>query len=282
MIKINLATKDEVLPRRIEVDVLRSIVVLLVNIHGTSESVIHRYLQPLDGHINLYIFYQGAQQTDPVTYYIGKYGACPTAIRWLLPNSQASNDHSFVVMMADQCFPNLGAIISVGVAYGIKEKAQLCDVLVSSKVVNYDHDITAKRCLPKGEAISVSSPVVKLFTQPVQWPNDAVTKYLKVNRQQIPNVKSGLILSGAYVVDDPAILELVRNFTDEAIGIEVNRANLYAENQHITIHTMIVKAVCDYGDGKNISVNQPFAALLAADLVHTGLSHPKASEILQG
>ena len=282
MIKINLATKDEVLPKNIEVDVLQSIVVLLVNIHGTSESVIHRYLQPLDGHINLYKFYQGAQQTESVTYYIGKYGACPAAIRWLLPKSQASHDHSIVVMMANQCFPNLGAVISVGVAYGIKRKAQLCDVLLSSKVINYDYDITAKGYLRKGEVISVSNSVLKLFTQPVQWPNDAVKKILKINRQRIPNVKSGVIVSGPYVVDDPEIHGLVRNFADEAIGIEMDGANLFAVNQHIAIHIMIVKAVCDYGDGKNIAVNQPFAALLAADLVHTRLSNPQAPEILQG
>ena len=282
MIKINLATKDEVLPKNIEVDVLQSIVVLLVNIHGTSESVIHRYLQPLDGHTNLYKFYQSAQQTEPVTYYIGKYGACPTAIRWLLPKSQASHDHSIVVMMADQCFPNLGAIISVGVAYGIKKKAQLCDVLVSSKILNYDYDITVKKYLPKGEATALSTPVVKLFTQRVQWPNDAVKKHLEVNRQQIPNVKSGVIMSGPHVVNDPAIIGLVRNFADGVIGIEIGGANVFAKRQHFTINTIIVKAVCDFGDGKNIKVNHPFAALLATDLVHTGLSHPQAPEILQG
>ena len=282
MTKIYLATKDEVLPRNIEVDVLRSIVVLLVNIHGTSESVIHRYLQPLDGHTKLYQFYQSAQQTEPVTYYIGKCGACPIAFRWLLSKSQASHDHSIVVMMADQCFPNLGAIISVGVAYGIKKKAQLCDVLVSSKILNYDYDITVKKYLPKGEATALSTPVVKLFTQRVQWPSDEVNKHLEANRQRIPNVKSGVIMSGPHVVNDPAISGLVRNFADGVIGIEMGGANVFAEKQHFTIHTIIVNAVCDFGDGKSIEGNHPFAALLAANLVHTGLSHPQAREILQG
>ena len=45
----------------------------------------------------------------------------------------------------------------------------------------------------------------------------------------------------------------VRNFAYDAIGIEMDGANLFAQNQHITIHTITVKAVCDFGDGKNIS-----------------------------
>ena len=272
-----MTTKDEILPKNIEVDVLQNIAVLLINAHGTSH--MHRYLQPLDGHVNVYRFHQGEQQNELVTYYIGKYGACPAAIRWLQP---VHDSHSTVLMMADQCFPNLGAIISVGVACGIRSKAQLCDVLVSSKVINYDYDITIKKYLPKGEAIIVSSPIIKLFTQPVQWPNNAINKYLKSNRQQVPNVKSGTILSGPYVVYYQATNRLVKNFADEVIGIEIDGANLFTENQPTTVNTVIVKAVCDFGDGKKIKVNQPTAALLAADLVYTGLSCPQAPEILKG
>ena len=281
MKKVNFIAIGDVLPRNIEEDVLRSIVVLLVNVHGTCDSVIHKYLQPLDGHVNVYKFYQGGQ-AECVTYYIGNCGTFPTAIRGLPPNLQGNDNHSTVVMMADQCFPNLGAIISVGVVCGIKKKAQICDVLVSSKVFNYNYDVTMEQYIPIGKTITVSRPVVKLFTQPVQWPNDAVKKYLKINKQRIPNVKSGMILSGPYIVGDPGISGLVRNFSGEAIGIEMDGANLFVENQHIAIHTIIVKAVCDLGDGKNIQVNQHTAALLAANLVHTGLSHPQAPEILQG
>ena len=239
-------------------------------------------MEPLDGHRNMYLFNQGGQQTEPVTYYIGKYGACIAAVRKIPPEFQANNNASTVAMMADKCFPNLGAIISVGIACGIKRKVQMCDVLVSSKVLCYDYDITEKGYLPKGEAIIVSTPVLKLFTQPVRWPNYTVKKYLKVKKQRVPNVKSGVIVSGPYVVDDPAISEFVRNFAYDAIGIEMDGSNLFALNQHIAIHTITVKAVCDFGDGKNITANQPTATLLAADLVYRGLCHPQASEILKG
>ena len=227
------------------------------------------------------MFNQGGQENDVVTYYIGKYGTCPTAVRKIPLVFQANYNASTVVMMADQCFPNLAAIISVGIACGIKKKTQICDVLVSSKVINYDYDRTMQRFLPKGEAVIVSSPVVKLFTQSVQWPNDAVKQYLKVNRKQIPNVRTGVILSGPNVVDNPVLNRSVKNFADDAIGIEMDGTNLFADGQ-ILANTIIVKAVCDFGDGKSIRVNQNHATLLATDLVHTGLSHSQAPEILKG
>ena len=272
-----MITGNDILPKHIENEVLQSITVLLLSTLETS--VICKYLQPLDGHENVYRF---GQQTEIVTYHIGKYGTCPAAVRKIPPVFKANDNPSTVVMMANQCFPNLGAVISMGVACGIKKKTQICDVLVSSKVINYNYDITMKGYLPKGDAITVSSSVIKLFTQPAQWPNDAVNKYLDANKQQIPKVKSGVILSGPYVVNDPAINKLVNNFAVEAIGIEMDGAHLFAKNQEATINTIIVKAVCDFGDGKNIKVNQSTAALLAADLVHTGLSHPQAPEILKG
>ena len=257
---------------------LQSVTVLLVNV---NISYTYGCMEPLDGHKNIYLFNQEGQQTEPVTYYIGKYGACTAAVRKISPVCQANDNASTVVMMADQCFPNLDAIISVGVACGIKTKVQIYDVLVSSKVINYNYDMVTKRYLPRGEVITVSSSVIKLFTQPVQWPNDAVKKYLDANKQEIPNVKSGVILSGPYV-DDLAINKLVKNVGVETIGIEMHGANLFVKNQEATVNTIIVKAVCDFGDGKNIEINQNTAALLAANLVYTGLSHPQAPEILKG
>ena len=257
---------------------LQSVAVLLLSTHETS--FIREYLQPLDGHENVYRL---RQQAEIVTYHIGKYGTCIAAVRKIPPVFKENDNPAAVVMMANQCFPNLGAVISVGVACGIKKKTQICDVLVSTKVINYNYDITMERYLPKGEAVTVSSSVIKLFTQPVHLPNDAVNKYLEVNNQQIPNVKTGVMLSGPYVVDGPAAInKLVKNFGVEVIGIEMDGANLFVKNQEATLNTIIVKAVCDFGDGKNIEINQDTAALLAANLVYTGLSHPQAPEILKG
>ena len=286
---LTLATNPSILPKHIEVEVLQSVTVFLITINTTKisffETVVYKYLQPLDGHKIIYRFNQGAEgehQTELTTYYyIGKYGACLAAIRYFSPGIEIHQTTSNITMMANQCFPNLGAIISVGIACGIKKKVQLCDVLVSSKVVNYDK-ATDKR-LTINKAISVSSQLLKLFTQPVQWPDDAMKKYLKDHRQRIPNVKCGVIFSGLYPIDDPAMTKtLVKNFAHEGMGIEMDGGYLFAENQQTAVNFIIIKGVCDFGDGKNVAAHQHTAALLAADLVHKYLSDPHATEFFKG
>ena len=256
----------------------------MVTVHRNEISIIRKYLQPLEGHEDVYRYKQGRHQTEFVTYYIGKYGACPAAIRYALPGIAMHCTTSTVSIMAYQCFPNLGAIVSIGIACGIKKKVQMCDVLVSSQVLNYDKAVDIhQEYLPKGKAITVSSQLLKLFTQPVQWPDYAMKKYLKDHRQRIPNEKFGVILSGPCPVDDPAMTKtLVKQFADEGIGIEMDGAYLFPENQQTSVNNIIVKAVCDFGDGKNTTKYRHTAALLAANLVHKCLSDPHAAEFFKG
>ena len=272
--------EDITLPEDIETEVLQGVMVLLVTVNLDESLATRSYLQPLDGHDNIYRFSQGGQQSN-VVYYIGKYGLCPTAIRDV---PELCGSTSFVPMMAKQCFPCLSAIISVGVAFGIKGEVKLFDVLVSSEVVNYNYDETRDKTpsySPNAEPIVLLSQLCKLFTHPIQWPNELIKKRLNDNGKQIPIVKSGLILSGPYL-DDPAIKSLVRNFAHRVIGIEMGGVNLFSAKQEITARTIIVKVVYNFGDGKNSNVCQPTAALLAANLVDKCLSHPQAHETLKG
>ena len=278
-----MTTKEDApLPRDIEAKVLQSVMVLLVAVNINETSAAHSYLQPLDGHENIYQFFktldQDGQQTNFVIYYIGKYGACTAAIRNVPPGLEV---YSSVLMMADQCFPNLSAIISVGVACGIKKKVKVCDVLVSSEIIK-TRDKSGGYS-QTGEATAVSPQIVKLFSQCEQWPNSAISKRLNNNRISKPKVKTGLIVNGPYHVDDSVMKRiLVRNMFPAAIGIEMEGTYIFADTQQSMAKTIIVKAVCDFGDGKYAEIYQATAALIAADLVHKCLSDPQAFEMFKG
>ena len=268
------------LPKDTENEILHSVMVLLVTMNLNESSAIHRYIQPLDGHKNVYMFDQHGQNSKVITYYIGKYGACPAAIRDVLPRFEVCDStDSTVPVMADQCFPNLGAIISVGVACGIAEDIKLCDVLVSSEVIVFENKDMLH--FPNNETIKVSPQLCRLFTHPIQWPSYEIKKRLKDNGVQLPNVKSGLILSGPFL-DDIAMESLSKNFSNRVIGMEIKGTNLFTAKQQTIINSIIVKAVCDFGDGVNDEKYQPTAALLSADLVEKCLSDPQALEVLQG
>ena len=283
--KIISTTQDDVpLPVDIESEILQSVMVLLVTRNINEKLATYSYLQPLDDHVSIYRFDQGGRQTKVVTYYIGKYGTCPAAIRNIPSGYEMHNSTSTIPMMANQCFPNLGGIISVGVTCGIKGVVKICDVLVSSEVVNYIYDTSRDKeevYSPNGEVV-ISSQLKKLFTQPIQWPNDEIKKRLSDNGEHIPDVKSGVILNGPSFVDDQAIQMSIKNFAHEAIGIEMGGPDLFAVNQETTANIIIVKAVYDFEDGKNVDKYQPTAALLAADLIHECLTNPASHEALKG
>ena len=258
------------LPENTRDEVLQSITVLLVSTNETETLAIRRYLRSLDGHKAIYSFNQDGK---PVAYYIGKYGACPAAV--------TNVPHGFEVhisTLANQCFPNLCAIVSVGVACGIKRKVQICDVLVSSQVVDFDK-------LPDDQILkeipfSVSQWLKQLFSQPAHWPDYTIKERLIVNLMPMPNVISGVILSGpTNHFNDSALNSIIENLCSEAIGIEMRKAYHFTKD---TVNAIIVKAVCDFGDGKDNELFQPTAAILAADLVHVCLSDHQASEKLKG
>lgn len=256
------------LPENTRDEILRSITVLLVCTNENETLATRNYLQPLDGHKNIYKFDQDGKQ---VFYYIGKYGACPAAV--------ANVPHGFEVhisILANQCFPNLCAIVSVGVACGIKGKVQMCDVLVSSQIINYDIDDQ----IPKEKPFSVSPWLKKLFAQPGHWPDYTIKVRLTDNGVPNPNVISGMILSGPpYHFDDPVMDNFAANISGEAIGIEMQRGYHFTED---SVNAIIVKVVCDFGDGMDNKKYQPTAAFLAADMVHVCLSDHQAAEKLKG
>ena len=279
-------TKDQVtLPSNIQDEVLEKIAVLLVTVNNNETLATGSYLKPLDGHENIYKFSKRDdfnQLHEVATYYIGKYGACPAAIRVIPPGSQVLGGASSVPRMALGCFPHLGAIIGVGVACGVEKKVKMCDVLVSSKVVNYDQArIKRGEYTSRGQAIDASEYLRSLLTEIVKWPNDSFRKRLQESKMDIPKVKSGVVLSGPYLIDDAEMKQLlIEDFAREAIGVEMEGAYLFAAAQPTSTNVILVKAVCDYGDGRKDKAYQPTAALMAADWVHTQLSNPQVPDMV--
>jgi nucleoside phosphorylase len=83
---------------------------------------------------------------------------------------------------------------------------------------------------------------------------------------------TGPILSGEKLVDNPAFkLQLFQQFP-QAIGGEMEGAGLCAASGRIGVAWILVKSICDWGDGKKHKRHQPLAAAAATSLVHHVLS----------
>ena len=278
------ATKEAIdLPESKKNEVLRSIEVLLMTINKNETLAIQGYLQNLDGHTDVYKFLKhvdlDGQAAKYVTFYIGKYGICPAAIGIVPDDLEVYRGHNNLTVMAYDCFPNLSTIVSIGITCGIQKKVKMCDVLVSSEVVYYDKE---KADPEKSEmkTIGISNQLIKIFNQPDGWPSKSIQERLKYNQIMLPNVITGVILSGLHLNNHPAMKN--EDIAPNVIGTDIEGVPLFGGALQTMANIIIVKAVCGFEAEKYDETYQPIAALLAADLVYECLSSSQTQKLFTG
>ena len=152
-----------------------------------------------------------------------------------------------------------GAVILVGIAFGMDEKKQhIGDVLVSQQLQLYDvQRVGTDRIIPRGDKPHASTRLIDSFRHAdLDW-NDA-------------NVEFGLLLSGEKLVDHLDYREQLKQFGPEAIGGEMEGAGLYVACQDAKVDWIVIKAICDWADGhkkRNKTARQKLAAHNAAAFV---------------
>ena len=273
---VSSATKEAIpIPKNIEEEVRKSVVIWLVTMNTNETLATQVYLQQLD---DKYVYkVLKTQNSQDITYYVGKYGNYPAVLINVPTDFEMHDTTSDITKITFEYFPNIIVVINVGVLCGVEDKVKMCNVLVSSEIVNYNKDGV------RGEMITVSPQLTKLFTQSTQWPSHFIKKYLNDNQIPMPIVQSGVILSGPYLSEDHVMkAALVENVSPEAIGIEIEGMHPFNETQMTMRSTIIVKAVCDFKDRQKNEIYQPTAALLAAELVHTCLRSDQAHRIFEG
>ena len=171
----------------------------------------------------------------------------------------------------------------MGVACGVEGKTKLCDVLVSSKVVNYDKArVEDGGFTSRGETIPASGYLQQIFSQ-TNWPHASKEIFNHLSGMPLPQIHHGTILSGPYLIDDAEFKDkLLKSFAPEAIGIEMEGSGLFAAIQQTKTHCNLVKSVCDFRDGNKNKTFQPTAAMhmLAADCVRHVLNDPQVPGML--
>ena len=266
-------------------DILNQVQVLLLTVNKNEFNATKSYLKPLKGHDSIYTYHHRVDShhsTDTAIYYLGQYGACTAAVTKIDPGAALRTGVSFAPNLAYHCFPTLGAIIGVGVACGVEGKTKLCDVLVSSKVVNYDKArVENGGFTPRGEAIPTLGYLCQIFSQS-NWSHTSKEIFNHLSGMPLPQIHHGTILSGPYLIDDAEFKDkLLKSFAPEAIGIEMEGSGLFAAAHETKIRCILVKSVCDFGDGNKNEIFQPTAAMLAADCVRHVLNDPHVPGILR-
>jgi nucleoside phosphorylase/tetratricopeptide (TPR) repeat protein len=155
-------------------------------------------------------------------------------------------------------------VIMVGIAFGVNpEKQKIGDILVAKQLQPYDlqrvgtTETGATKITLRGDKPHCSAMLLDRFRA-------ARLRWNKVK------VSFGLMLSGQSLIDNLDFRDRLLALSEEAIGGEMEGAGLYVACQQSKVDGILVKAICDWADGKKgvgKEQNQKTAAQNAAVFV---------------
>lgn len=148
------------------------------------------------------------------------------------------------------------AVIMVGICFGTKpDKQKIGDIVVSKQLHLYEpKKATGKRPIPRGDTVTASVDLLDKFRSGrLSWGG--------------AQVHFGLMLSGEKLVNDRVFLKKMLDLRPEAIGGEMEGAGLYIAASKAGVDWIMVKAICDWGDGNKTDDYQREAARNAATFV---------------
>lgn len=207
------------------------------------------------------------------TYYLGRFGNCLAAVTKCRMGSLDSG----AAALATQS--TLGvwrpkAIVMVGVAFGRDpSKQKIADVLVASQVISYEPQrIGEMQEVDRGSNIPANPTLLNRFENVPLW-SFCLPDGSKCERHVGP------LLSGEKLVDNPAFKAELFDRYPQAIGGDMEGVGLAAAAFRHGVPWILVKAICDWADGKKHKKHQPLAAAAAVSLVHHALSQ---ADVLHG
>jgi nucleoside phosphorylase len=160
---------------------------------------------------------------------------------------------------------NPGAVIAVGVAFGVNPRTQsVGDILLSKQLRLYDLQRTGPKIILRDDKAHASSRLINHF------------EMFRQNKWKGARVWSGVILTGCKLSDDIDYGQQLLDFEREAVGAEMEGAGLYVASQEHKVDWIVIKAICDWADGdkaKNKAANQKKAARNAAQFLVQALQY---------
>jgi nucleoside phosphorylase len=139
-----------------------------------------------------------------------------------------------------------GAVIIVGIAFGVDESAQpIGTVLISQQIQNYDLARVGTAAdgglhvVSRGDRPPASQMLLDRFRDAAfSWDTAESGKF-----------EFGLLLSGSALIDNLGFRDELRKLAPEAIGGEMEGSGAYVAAEQNKTDWIIAKAVCDYADG---------------------------------
>jgi nucleoside phosphorylase len=137
------------------------------------------------------------------------------------------------------------AVITMGIAFGVDPKKQgIGDILVSRQLHPYELQRVGTRAKDKGLKLTSRGDVARASVRLIDRFRSAAVDWRK------GAVRFGLILSGEKLIDNIDFRDQIRLMQPEAIGGEMEGAGTYGAAHERNKDWIVVKAICDWADGK--------------------------------
>lgn len=239
--------------------------VVLVTVNDTEIQAVLRCLDPIQvGQAVL----KGAVEQG--TYYLGRFGTSVAAVTKCRMGSLGSSAAMLATQHAIRVW-RPRAVLMIGIAFGKDPTRQnIADVLVASQIISYEPQrVGEDQTIPRGPITPSDSTLLDRFDDVTHW--CFARPDVSHSRRQI-----GPLLSGEKLVDDSGLKQSLFDRYLQAIGGEMEGVGFAAAADRERVPWILVKAICDWGDGKKHKKHQPLAATAATSLAHHVLSHDDA------
>lgn len=242
--------------------------VVLLTTTEIERDALYEVIKPFPGYSGLV---GGALQHN--TYRLGQFGRYLAAHVESTMGSQARHGSTLTVHDAiAELSPK--AVVILGIAFGINPaKQRLGDVIIAETVIPYELQRVGQRAISRGQHLPCGSILSERFrTRRTGWT-------LKRGEDTV-KVFQGPLLSGEKLTDNLAFRDALAETFPGACGGEMEGAGAYAATERGDVEVILVKAICDWGDGNKTDRAQPFAAKAAVSLAHYVLDTPAVLEAL--
>jgi nucleoside phosphorylase len=205
---------------------------------------------------------------DSNTYFVGRLGAANVVL--CMSDKGYGGRHGAHAVVSDMISTwRVCAIIAPGIAFGHEAKSQsIGDVLVSHKIIAYENQrIGVAGIVDRGDEPLAGGVLLNRFSNVEGW-SFLAPSGVPVERHVGP------LLSGEKLVDNPEFKKSLFERHPTAIGGEMEGVGIAAAADRCKREWIIIKAICDWGDGTKESSHQEFAAAAAVSLVVHVLNQP--------
>ncbi len=231
--------------------------VVIITATNVELKAVLRLLTPLPQRKRALLVYAG-----PETYYLGKFGAHNAVVTKC---RMGAIDSGGVILATEQAqrLWRPKAIIMTGIAFGkALDKQKMADVLIASQIISYEQQrVGEKEIVYRGSIPPSNTTLLNRFENVQNW------KFIRPDGQACA-IHIGPILSGEKLIDNPKFKATLFKHFPQAIGGEMEGAGLVAASGRVGTAWILVKSICDWGDGKKHKQHQPLAAAAAVSLVH--------------